>query len=154
MEIIEATEEHVKGIIELWKNLMDYHKVLNPFHDRREDAHLSWVKYLRNHMGSEEARVLVALDQGGAIGYVIGNIKEGPPIFQANKFGFISDMHIMANYRRKGIGENMLTDMLGWYKFLGIERIELRVEPTNEIGMAFWAKQGFKEHVRTLYLKT
>ena len=151
MEIIEAREEHFDDIVALWVELMELHNKINPFHELREDGPENWGKYLSGCMGSADDRVLVILDDEIPIGFCIGRIKENPPLFQTIRYGFISDMHIKASYRRKGIGEKLLNELLGWFKSRGIRRIELRVEPRNDIGMSFWVKQGFREHVRVLY---
>ncbi len=153
MNIIPAKEEHIAELVEIWKEFMDFHNEFNPFHSRREDGHKNWEVFLRKSMESELGLVLVCIDEEKVVAYSISHVKDCPPVFQHDQMGFISDMSVNEEYRRKGIGEMMLMEIFDWYKAQGIDRIELRVEPRNDIGYSFWRKHGFKEHVHTLYLE-
>ena len=151
--IIKAQDGHVPGIVEIWKEFRDYHKELNPFHTRREGAHLSWEKFLKKMIESDDALVLVALSDDSVVGYSIARIQEYPPLFQHDKYGFISDMAVIAGQRRRRRGEKMLSMIFEWFDENHVKRVELRVEPSNPIGYSFWRKHGFKEHVHTLSLE-
>jgi ribosomal protein S18 acetylase RimI-like enzyme len=56
------------------------------------------------------------------------------------------------SYRRKGIGEKLLQEMLKWFAAHELHRIELRVLSANEVGYNFWKKQGFRDYMHMLYL--
>ena len=151
MEIVKAKVEHADGIVDLWVGLMDYHWELNPFHKLREGATKNWGKYLENMMEREDAIVLVALDGNERpVGYIIGNVKEYPPIFWLENYGFISDMFISDEFRGSGLGKRMVEDILRWFDKHDLERIELRVEPLNDLGYGFWKSQGFKTQVHVM----
>lgn len=152
MNIIPAREEHIAELVEIWKGFMDFHNEFNPFHSRRGDGHKNWEVFLRKSMDSELGLVLVCTDDGKVVAYSISHVKDCPPIFQHDKMGFISDMSVNEEYRRKGIGELMLSEIYDWFEVQEVKRIELRVEPKNDIGYSFWRKHGFKEHVHTLFL--
>lgn len=152
MEIIEAMEKDVPDIVDLWIGMMDYHKDLNPYHTLREGAEKNWETFLRNRMASETSRVLIAIDEGKPIAYLISSIKEYPPLFRLDNYGFISDMFVEAGYRHKGIGEALVKEVFKWLDGHDIRRIELRVEPANDIGYDFWRKLGFKDFVHVLAL--
>jgi GNAT superfamily N-acetyltransferase len=57
--------------------------------------------------------------------------------------GCIHDMFITGKHRRKGIGENMLVEIMKWFKSRDILRIELDVLAQNQVAASFWGKQGF-----------
>lgn len=152
MKIIEAEERHVPEIVGLWVDLMNFHKELNQFHILRDGAEIHWEKYLRKCMESETDKVFIATDENDVIGYIIVKIKEYPPLFRLDHFGFISDMYVDSGHRRKGIGKKLLNKAYEWFDSHKIERVELRVEPKNENGYSFWRKHGYEEHVRVLSL--
>ena len=104
MEIVTATESHIPEIVELWKEFMDFHKDIDPLWSRGKNGHTNWEKLLRGVMGSENALVLVALDKGHVVGYSISEKSKYPPYHEREIYGFIDDMAVKSNYRRKGIG--------------------------------------------------
>ena len=152
VEITVAAETHVPEIIEVWKELMDFLKDVDPLWNRSKNGHNNWEKLLRGVMDSENALVLVALDKGHVAGYSISEISKYPPYHERELYGFIDDMAIRSAYRRKGIGEQMLGRIFQWFESRNIDRIELTVAAKNQVGYSFWKKHGFKDYMHRLYL--
>ena len=146
MEITVAEDTHVPGIVEVWKELMDFHRDIDPYNGRSEDGHIHMEKYLRDSMNSQGAIVLVALDNGHVVGYSISGIRKYPPIFQREIRGVIDDMAVIYDYRRKGVGGEMLSRIRQWFDSRNIDRIELSVAAKNQIGYSFWKKHGFQDY--------
>lgn len=132
---------------------MDYHKNLDSLFTRRENGHLHFEKYIRELIKSNDAQVLVALDKEDVVGYSISLLQFYPPVFKREIYGLINDLAIKETHRRRGFGEQMLFKMFEWFKFHGVDRIELRVSVRNEIGYSFWKKHGFKDYQHVLFLK-
>jgi ribosomal protein S18 acetylase RimI-like enzyme len=152
MEIITATKLHIPAIIKLWKEFMDFHKDVDPHFPMRKDAHLNWEKYLRELMNSEDAQVLVAQDKGRVIAYSISVITRYAPIWERETYGMINDLAVTSEYRRKGIGQQMLNKIYEWFKSKNIERIELSVAARNQVSNSFWKRQGFQDYSHRLYI--
>ena len=153
MRIIEAEEKHIPDIVDLWIGMMNYHKELNPYHTLRKEAPDNWERYLRNMMAKEDAKVLAALsDNDLPVAFIIGNIKGYPKLFRLDEYGFVSDIYIIPEHRSRGLGQQMVKELFQWFDERSIERIELRVEPSNDQGYGFWKKMGFKAHVHELAL--
>lgn len=151
MDIIEATDSHVPGIVEVWKELMDFHRNIDPFFTRNENAHIYFKTYVAEHIQSDDAYVLVCVDNGEVVGFAISFIHAYPPIFLEKTCGFISDIAVTSGYRRKGIGSALLEKIFTWFASRGITRVELRVASQNQIGYAFWKKHGFTDYMHVLY---
>ncbi|MBI2851375.1 MAG: GNAT family N-acetyltransferase [Chloroflexi bacterium] len=152
MEIITATEKHVPEIVELWKEFMDFHRPIDPRFPLRKDAHLNWVKHLRELMKSENACALVGLDKGQAVAYCIIEKRKYAPIWEREYYGLISDMFVRADYRRKGAGEQVFARMIEWFKANKIDRVDVTVADGNQLGYPFWKKHGFKDYISSMYL--
>ena len=56
--------------------------------------------------------MLVALDEGQVAGYSLSEIKEPIKGYKLEKFGAVDHVAITARYRRRGIGEEMLNEIL------------------------------------------
>ncbi|MGD2251150.1 MAG: GNAT family N-acetyltransferase [Candidatus Methanofastidiosia archaeon] len=151
IDIVTAAESHIPGIVNIWKELMDYHEDMDPFFARSDNGHVHFGDHVHELITKDDAQVSVAVYNKSVIGYSIAMIHMYPPIFKERTAGFISDVAVKSEYRRQGIGEKLLLEMVQWFSSKGITRIELRVALKNEIGYKFWKKHGFKEYMRILY---
>lgn len=153
IEIITATKLHIPGVIELWKELMDFHRNIDAYWSRRENGHIEYEKFLRGMLESEDAIVLVTTDKGQIVGYSSSRINR-PSVNtrECDAYGDITDMVVKAEYRRKGIGQQMLAKIFEWFELKNINRIELSVAAQNRVSNSFWKKNGFKDYIHRLYL--
>ena len=152
MDIITASESHIPTMVELWNEFMDYHRDIQPVYTRAEDAGTKFGEHLKGLMESNDAQVLVALDRGEAIAYSIAQISKRPPVFREAEFAFISDLGVRSDYRRRGVGERMLKEILEWFKSRNMKRIELLVLSENKAGVSFWRKHGFEVMAHRMFL--
>ncbi len=151
--ITKARKSHVPGIVELWKEFMDYHAAMDPFFTRSTGGHKKFKDFISKSFGSGKTQLFVALDGNNIIGFSYAHIMKYPPVFSIAKFGFISDMAITKKYRRHGIGRRLLAETMTWLKKTGVKRVELTVAAKNRIGCSFWEKAGFKEYMKREYIE-
>ena len=57
--------------------------------------------------------------------------------------GYIYHMSVDESYRKQGIGKQLVDKSLAALKEEGINKVALLVFNKNEVGNAFWEKQGF-----------
>lgn len=153
MEIVSATDFQVPEIVELWKEFWDYHQKMDPkFFVMSEDGPSKFGEYVKGLIKSDDSQVLVALDQGQMVAYSIAQILKRPPIAKHPEYGFISDLCVKSEYRRKGLGKQILDKILEWFKSRRIDRIELTVVAKNQIASSFWKKQGFEIFLHRMFL--
>lgn len=62
---------------------------------------------------------------------------------QDGRRGYIYHMSVAEDYRRRGIAASLLEHSLEALKAEGINKVALLVFNRNEVGNAFWEKQGF-----------
>ena len=151
-EIRRATEQDLPQMVELMKDLMDFHAVRNPIFTIRPDADQAWQAFVRKNMASDQAAVFVAERDDRVVGYCMALISNYPPLLAVATYGDLTDLMVHADYRRQGIGESLVSEVRAWYGQRGIHRIEVRVAVTNEISTGFWRKMGFKPYLETLAL--
>ena len=152
IEIIQATDAHIQEIAGIWKESMDFHSNIDAHFAARENAHTEFITHLREVMQKKDALTLVALEKGRVVAYSISFLFMRPPIFEERVYGFISDIAVKSDYRRKGIGEKLLDKMIEWFESQNVKRIELRVVAQNEVGYSFWRKHGFRDFMHELYI--
>lgn len=151
MKIRKATPADLPAIVELWKDLMDFHYNLDSFFSRSKDGHENFLKWVEKEMESDSAELFVADSSGKILGYIKIEISNYPPVFELKKYGMISDAAVATEYRRKGIGEALYQRAMDWFKDKEIERIELRVANVNTVAQGFWKKMGFIPYMTTMF---
>ena len=146
-----ATINDSPAIVELWKEMMDFHKKKDPFFTRAVNGEEMFSQYLEKNINSENACVYVAIVGGTIVGYCQGALEKHPPILTVTDYGQVLDFAVTANYRRTGVGERLCKALQGWFVLKGVHRLEVRHSEFNEPASRFWAKMGFKPFLKTLY---
>jgi ribosomal protein S18 acetylase RimI-like enzyme len=152
IKIVKAEEKHVADIGRLWWEFILFHQDIDPIWTPLEGSIPGFIEnHLRRFMKSEDGLVLVAGDKGKVIGYSLAEIRRISPGLKREKYGYIDEMAVTANYQRRGIGEKMLADIMRWFQSNDIKRVELGTTTQNVVGNSFWQKQGFMIYMNTLY---
>ena len=152
IEIVKAEEKHVTAIGQLWWEFMLFHQDIDTWFTPRKGSIPGFEEnQVRRLMKSEDGLVLIALDKGKVIGYSLSEIRGPAVAFGRDKWGYVHDMAVTAKYRRRGIGEKMLTEIMKWLQLKNVNRIELQTTAQNLVANSFWQKQGFTVYMHTLY---
>jgi len=147
----KATPDDIPAIVELWKEMMDFHKKTDPFFTRAADGEQVFNQYLLKNINSEDACVYVAIIGGTIVGYCQGTVEKHPPMLDTNDYGQVLDFAVASEYRRSGVGERLCKALQGWFVLKGVSRLEVRHSEFNQSASRFWAKMGFKPFLKTLY---
>jgi GNAT superfamily N-acetyltransferase len=150
--IRKATRRDLNAIVALGRELMDFHKALDPLFTRSADFDALFGRFVLRNIRSTAACVLVATANEQIVGYCQGMLDRHPPSILEPRYGLILDFCVAAAHRRTGVGERMFTAMRTWFRTQGIRRLEVRHSTFNEIAARFWPKMGFTPYLRTLFL--
>jgi ribosomal protein S18 acetylase RimI-like enzyme len=151
--IRKAAEKDLPAIVELWKELMDFHQVRDPYFTRSEDGHEAFSTFMADNLKKQDSLVLIAQKQDDIIGYTLAMIASPPPVFKIKRYGEILDFAVTEKYRRLGIGEIFVQRLKKWFDEKNIQRIEVRVATSNEVSQPFWRKMGFSPYLEILSLE-
>ena len=152
IEIVRAEERHISDIDKLWLEFMRFHQDIDPIFTPRDGAVPNFEEdQVRRLMKSEDGLVLVALDEGQVVGYSLSEIKGPMKGYKLEKFGAVGHVAVTAHYRRRGIGEEILREILKWFQSRNIDRVELEVLAKNPVAYSFWKKHGFTDYRHRLY---
>jgi GNAT superfamily N-acetyltransferase len=153
VDIREAVMEDVPAIIEIWKELMDFHKELDAIFSRSATGHERFAEFLASNMEKEGSCVLVAADCEHIVGYCQACISNYPPVLIKEKYVEIFDMAVTKKYQRQGIGRMIIDALRRWYADKDVGRIELKYLIANKSAEEFWTKMGFKPYLKTAFLE-
>lgn len=147
----QATIEDVPSILELWKELMDFHKELDPIFSRSATGHEKFTEYAMKNIQNEDFYIVVAVDDEHLVGYCMAKISEYPPVLEEQRYGDIENIAVAEKYRRSGVGEKLLNEVRKWYCEKGIHRVEAKISKFNKVSTGFWAKMGFTPYLESVF---
>jgi len=154
MKIRKARSEEISQIVELWRGLVLHEKKIDPtYFDVTKHAENKFLQFVRKKIKDGNSRLLVAIIDGKIVGYILGWVKERPPVFKLKKVGYISDCFVMEKFRGEGIGEKLTQRMLAWFKIKKLNYAELVVTSRNKLGLTVWKNLGFKEYRKIMRKK-
>lgn len=91
---------------------------------------------LRYYLAQPGAECLIANDEAKIAGFLIS--EENPPL------GHIVTLDIAESHRRQGVGTLLLAESEAHMVFRGVHTILLETATTNEAGIAFWERHGYR----------
>ncbi|MFP4395042.1 MAG: N-acetyltransferase family protein [Anaerolineales bacterium] len=145
--IRQAKQMDMPQILELWKELMDFHSARDSHFVRAEDGHEQYGEFISECIDDRQACVWVAEQKraGKLVAHCLAMIAEYPPVFVHRRYGMIYDLAVTASCRRRGIGQALVDKVIAWFAKRDIHRIEVQFTTTNEVSNAFWVeKTGFQ----------
>jgi putative acetyltransferase len=104
-------------------------------HYRRRSFRKTW--------GTEQA-TLVAVHQDRVIGHIHVAREESPVTRHVASLG----MTVAPDWRRKGVGSALMSEVIRWARSVGVEKLALSVYPDNEAARALYRSFGFQEEGR------
>ncbi len=139
-------------IIELWASMMAAHEhgderiVLAP------GALPAYRSYAAYHINQEDSRLDVAELDGRVIGFMLLMISRNLPMFQPPLYGYLSDLAVTEDFRRRGIGRELVRRGSDWLRRREIQTIQLQFYNFNRSGESFWRNLGFKPYYTRMWL--
>ena len=144
-----ATSSDLANVVTLWQEHQEYHSQFDPYFERSMDANLGFLKYLRDNL--EEIGLFVAEIDNRLVGFILAGTARRPPCFAFRDYGMIDDLAVTADWRGKGIGQQLLARATTWFTEKGIRRIETRILRSNPLATKFWQKAGFDPYMNCAY---
>ena len=151
--IRQATRADVGGILTLWTEMMDYHAVLDARFRPAPDGEEHWARILRDWLRDDDACILVADAEGQLVGYIIGMMRENPPVLLPPTYGLVSDICVDPAWRQQGIGRRLFEALKDWFKEEELFTIQLNVAHFSSVSQAFWRAMGCEGFMDRLWLE-
>lgn len=138
----------------LWKELADFHAALDPKFALAPDAEERWREHVSSLLEDENWCILLAEDNGRAVGFISGVVRSTPDVFLERQHGHVIDGLVTAHLRRRGIREQLYQSLARWFHERDITVIEVNVAVANSIAQTFWRKIGFRDWMTRLVIES
>lgn len=148
----QATRKDVRGILPLWNEMMDHHAALDARFRPAPDGEGHWAKILRDWLRADDCCVLVADAEGRLVGYIVGMMRENPPVLLPPAYGLVSDICVHPAWRRHGIGRRLFEALRDWFREKELLTVQLNVAHFNPVSQAFWRAVGCEDYMDRLWL--
>ena len=149
-----GTETDIPEMLRLWREMMDFHARVEPrFRPLPPPAgEQAWEGYLRHDIwGNEDWCVFVAEADGRLIGQILGVLRDSVPVFEPERFGYVTDVVVDPAARRSGVGLALFEALKAWFRERDVPRLQLQVAHNNPISQAFWRAMGCTDYMDTLW---
>ncbi len=147
IEYIEKDQQGLDSISLLWEKLNELHRVRSPHfagHFTRMTFNTRGKGLLqKTEKGFLRIDIAKDIETGNLIGYCITSVTE-------DKQGEIESIFVESDYRRQGIGNNLMKKALKWLDSMSISKRIIGVAIGNEEAIHFYAKYGFYPRVTIL----
>ncbi len=154
LRIRDARRYDSEGIGLLWRELMLYHRALDPRFDYTPEAEHRFIRHAQDMMRSRDARVLVAEEtaSGQLVGFLMGEMQTRHVSPVPGAYGFIGDAFVREEWRQRGVGTALFEEVRRWFVARKALAIELYVAEANPVGQAFWQTMGLEPYLKMLHL--
>lgn len=139
-----ADVDDAQQISELWLEMVDYHHQFDPIlFNASENGAEFYQQSIIGRLNDPNTRVLVAEENGEVVGYVLGMIADiMASVFQPVRSGFLADIYVSSDYRRQGIGQELVERLVLWFQSKDVTYYEWHVASENRDAVAFWQAMG------------
>jgi ribosomal protein S18 acetylase RimI-like enzyme len=108
-----------------------------------ENAKARAQKYIASTLGSPDKLLLVAADGSKIVGVLRAELRERM-FYDPHIEGLVTDFYILPEYRRKALGNRMISQASAELNKMGAQIIVADVPSQNEIATRFYVKRGFR----------
>jgi len=150
-KIREALQDDISNIADLWSDFMAYNADFNNSFKTNKTSKNIFSNEMREKINDSNSRLVVAEIEKTLVGFCFSYISLKPKFFSLSKFGFIGDLYVAREHRRKNIGQALVDDALRFFNRKSINQIELLVAIKNEGTIKFWESLGFDHLLTWMY---
>jgi len=138
-----AKREDIEQISDLVLRLKKLNEEFDPLYTVRQEAPEVVRKYVSESLDRDDVIMLVADSIGRVVGVIRAEIRSRI-FYDPLMSGVITDLYVLPSYRRKGVGEALVSSLIKILRSRGIGLVSAEFPPMNKIAVEFYANMGFK----------
>ena len=119
-----------------------YSETLKPLKETRE----KYLEYLKTDLTRQWRAIFIAIEDDKIVGMVMGKRYNTISISKYKRKGYISNLYIDKDCRKKGIGGKLILHTLKWLKKQGVPHTTVEIHIKNQAAKNLYCKLGFKDY--------
>jgi ribosomal protein S18 acetylase RimI-like enzyme len=135
VNVRRASQADFDAVAEMWRALD--HEIPPPVHEGPSDVEKELAE-VAEILASEIA--FLAEDDGSPVGFALARRR-------TPKLGTLTDLFVVHDARRSGIGTELMRAVLGAFREEGIEQLDLEVLASNTVARSLYARWGLRDDV-------
>jgi GNAT superfamily N-acetyltransferase len=145
--ILLATARHRAALLELWLELIEHHRRLDPGYPALPGLRETLGRELDRALRSERCRVFLAELAGAPRAFLLAEV-ESERALTGGGTCWIHEVYVQDEFRRCGIGSALVARAEEFFREASGGRRAVRVEASNRAAQRFWKRAGFAERAR------
>jgi GNAT superfamily N-acetyltransferase len=138
--------------MKLWKLLMDEHTELEPtLYKLSKIASKKQQEFFSKNLSSKDKFFVGCFEQEKLIGYALGRVEDRPPVLDIQKIGVLSEIVVLPEYRRQGVGKQLAQRFFDWCKEKGVKNAQLHVLEKKD-AVKFYKELGFRDFMKRMII--
>lgn len=138
-----ATGADISVLGPIWLEFMQSHERADDRFALSDNALYRWEAMVREMIERDDTFVLIA--EGGddrPLGFCVGWVARNPPIYRAAEVGFVSEIAVREQARRRGVGRALMRHAIHWFRERRLCEFQLSTAVWNEGARRFWEELG------------
>lgn len=140
-----AMAADIPAILPMVQKICDMHRAMDPqrypFVSDVTERYRGW---LRTRSEDADSVLLVAVVEESIAGFIVGEILEEIPVFTLTRYGFLHDLWVEPQFRRRGIARKLLIEAMARLKARGVSQIRGDTAAMNNESRAMLEGLGFR----------
>ncbi len=138
-------------VLELWLELIDYHRKLRPDVPRASGLRVAAAAEIARALDRDSCCLVVAEAGGRVEGFLLAEVEPAPTGASVEAArSWIHELWVAPEQRRRGVASALVDAADAFFRERGAARVAVRVESGNEDGLGFWRARRFVESARVL----
>jgi len=131
----------------LLESLKKLHYELRTYHGSAPQTE-HFVDFVTRRLGNESMLLAFGLAGDTPVGYSLAfDVFEHPFMPDWRRAGYITQLFVTSEHRRRGVGKQMLDFVIRWLAHRGVSNVLLNVSVENPLGNRFWQENGFTPYL-------
>ena len=147
-EIVRGDASRIDDLKQLWLALREYHGSVTPEWGALQPAEESWVRRRATYADilADDGALFLALEDAAVVGFALCEREEGgSPTWQwPPDFLSIVDLVVLAQHRRRGVGEALLQAVEDEARARDVAAIDINAAAPNEAARRFYERHGYR----------
>lgn len=148
MKIRVATSEDIPQMVNLWYELMNYHREHHFAFVAKENNEELLSKDFQERIENPKCCFFLAILNDQVAGFISCSIRIVQNVMVYNKRGYVAETVVGQEFRGKGVGALLFNRAQDWFLEKGADHIELQVSLKNDGAFNFWKSKGFSSTTR------